>query len=84
MMLVYHCIQIKYQLVFGLARMGVLVNFVSHTVVIGFTAGAGETTSTKSYLLYAFLFFAGLYVLYFSNAGFKKQIDKLLGRAKEW
>ena len=29
-----------YQLVFGLARMGVLVNFVSHTVVIGFTAGA--------------------------------------------
>lgn len=29
-----------YQLVFGLARMGKLVNFVSHTVVIGFTAGA--------------------------------------------
>jgi len=29
-----------YQLAFGLARMGVLVNFVSHTVVIGFTAGA--------------------------------------------
>ncbi len=29
-----------YQLVFGLARMGVLVNFVSHTVVVGFTAGA--------------------------------------------
>jgi len=29
-----------YQLGFGLARLGVLVNFVSHTVVIGFTAGA--------------------------------------------
>ncbi len=29
-----------YQLAFGLARLGVLVNFVSHTVVIGFTAGA--------------------------------------------
>ncbi|MCB1755851.1 MAG: SulP family inorganic anion transporter, partial [Gammaproteobacteria bacterium] len=29
-----------YQLVFGLVRMGVLVNFVSHTVVVGFTAGA--------------------------------------------
>lgn len=29
-----------YQLAFGLARMGSLVNFVSHTVVIGFTAGA--------------------------------------------
>ncbi|MDH5436667.1 MAG: SulP family inorganic anion transporter, partial [Gammaproteobacteria bacterium] len=29
-----------YQFAFGLARMGKLVNFVSHTVVIGFTAGA--------------------------------------------
>ena len=29
-----------FQLILGLARMGVLVNFISHTVVIGFTAGA--------------------------------------------
>jgi len=29
-----------FQLLLGLARMGVLVNFISHTVVIGFTAGA--------------------------------------------
>jgi len=29
-----------YQLVLGLARMGTLVNFISHTVVLGFTAGA--------------------------------------------
>jgi len=29
-----------YQFAFGLARLGSLVNFVSHTVVIGFTAGA--------------------------------------------
>lgn len=29
-----------FQLVLGLARMGVLVNFISHTVVIGFTTGA--------------------------------------------
>ncbi len=29
-----------YQLVLGLARMGTLVNFISHTVIIGFTAGA--------------------------------------------
>ena len=29
-----------YQFGFGLARLGSLVNFVSHTVVIGFTAGA--------------------------------------------
>jgi len=28
------------QLVLGLARLGVLVNFISHTVVVGFTAGA--------------------------------------------
>ena len=28
-----------FQLVLGLARMGLLVNFISHTVVIGFTAG---------------------------------------------
>ncbi len=29
-----------YQLVLGVARLGVLVNFISHTVIIGFTAGA--------------------------------------------
>lgn len=29
-----------YQFAFGLARMGMVVNFVSHTVVVGFTAGA--------------------------------------------
>ncbi|GAB1393885.1 hypothetical protein MASR1M60_20490 [Rhodocyclaceae bacterium] len=29
-----------FQLVLGLVRMGALVNFISHTVVIGFTAGA--------------------------------------------
>lgn len=30
-----------FQLAMGLARMGTLVNFISHTVVLGFTAGAG-------------------------------------------
>ena len=29
------------QLAMGVARLGALVNFISHTVVIGFTAGAG-------------------------------------------
>jgi SulP family sulfate permease len=29
-----------FQLAFGLAHLGVLVNFVSHSVVVGFTAGA--------------------------------------------
>lgn len=35
------------QLVLGLARMGVIVNFISHTVVIGFTAGAAILITTS-------------------------------------
>lgn len=41
-----------FQLILGLARMGVLVNFISHTVVIGFTAGAAlliAASQVKSY-----------------------------------
>ena len=30
-----------FKLAMGIARMGVLVNFISHSVIIGFTAGAG-------------------------------------------
>ncbi len=36
-----------YQFILGIARMGVLVNFVSHTVVIGFTAGAAILIATS-------------------------------------
>lgn len=36
-----------YQLAFGLARLGKLVDFVSHTVVIGFTAGAAILIATS-------------------------------------
>lgn len=36
-----------YQLAFGLARLGSLINFVSHTVVIGFTAGAAILIATS-------------------------------------
>ena len=36
-----------YQLVLGLARMGTLVNFVSHAVVVGFTAGAAILIATS-------------------------------------
>ncbi|KPK48494.1 MAG: sulfate permease [Thiotrichales bacterium SG8_50] len=36
-----------YQLAFGLARLGTLVNFVSHTVVVGFTAGAAILIATS-------------------------------------
>lgn len=38
-----------YQLAFGLARMGMLVNFVSHTVVVGFTAGAAILIATSQF-----------------------------------
>ncbi|MCA9991515.1 MAG: STAS domain-containing protein [Anaerolineales bacterium] len=30
-----------FQLVLGVARLGILVNFVSHSVIVGFTSGAG-------------------------------------------
>ncbi len=36
-----------YQLILGLARMGALVNFVSHAVVVGFTAGAAILIATS-------------------------------------
>lgn len=36
-----------FQLALGLARMGVLVNFVSHSVVVGFTAGAAILIATS-------------------------------------
>ena len=36
-----------YQLSFGLARLGNIINFVSHTVVIGFTAGAAILIATN-------------------------------------
>lgn len=36
-----------FQFIAGLARMGMLVNFVSHTVVVGFTAGAAVLIATS-------------------------------------
>ncbi|HYA37049.1 MAG TPA: SulP family inorganic anion transporter [Candidatus Methylomirabilis sp.] len=36
-----------YQLILGIARMGALVNFVSHSVVVGFTAGAAILIGTS-------------------------------------
>ncbi len=36
-----------YQFAFGVARLGALVNFVSHTVVVGFTAGAAILIATS-------------------------------------
>lgn len=36
-----------FQFILGLARMGTLVNFVSHSVVVGFTAGAAVLIATS-------------------------------------
>ena len=36
-----------FELVLGLARMGALVNFISHSVVVGFTAGAAILIAAK-------------------------------------
>jgi len=36
-----------FQLLMGLARLGILVNFVSHSVVVGFSAGAGVLIIVK-------------------------------------
>ncbi|MCB8944181.1 MAG: STAS domain-containing protein [Ardenticatenaceae bacterium] len=36
-----------FQLLLGLARLGVLVNFVSHSVVVGFSSGAGILIAIK-------------------------------------
>lgn len=35
-----------FQLVFGLARLGTLINFVSHAVIVGFTTGAALLVAT--------------------------------------
>jgi hypothetical protein len=49
---------------------------------MSFSAGGGEKTSTTSYLLYLLFGFAGLYMLYLSNASFKNKVDGLLSKAK--
>ena len=36
-----------FQLLLSLARMGTLVNFVSHSVVVGFTSGAAVVIATS-------------------------------------
>jgi hypothetical protein len=52
---------------------------------IKFSAGGGESKATSGNIG-LILLFAGavLYVLYLSNAGFKRQIDQLLGKLKNW
>ena len=47
--LVLTCLAGFFQLVMGLLKMGKLVNFVSHSVIIGFTAGAGILIAFKQF-----------------------------------
>ena len=50
---------------------------------MGFKAGEGQPTSSGSLALYALVFFAGLYILYLSNAKFKRKVDEMIAKAKE-
>jgi len=51
---------------------------------MSFKAGAGQPVSKTNIGLYLLIFFAAIYGLYLSNAAFKLQIDKLLGKVKEF
>lgn len=51
---------------------------------MSFKAGAGQPASKGSIGLYVLVLFAGLYIFYLSNAGFKRTVDGLLGKAKEF
>ena len=51
-------------------------------VHMGFKVGGGQSTSKNSMLLYAFFALAGLYVLYLSNAGFKRKVEEVIGKIK--
>ena len=48
---------------------------------MGFKAGSGAPASTGSMLIYLLIAFAGLYVFYLSNEGFKKKVDSMIGNA---
>lgn len=49
---------------------------------MSFKAGGGEQVSKNSILLYGFFGLCGLYVLYLSNAGFKRTVDGLIDKVK--
>ena len=51
-------------------------------VHMGFKAGGGQQVSRNSMLLYVFVALAGLYVLYLSNAGFKRKVDEVITKIK--
>ena len=49
---------------------------------MSFQAGKGQQVSRNSMLLYAFFAFAGLYILYLSNAAFKRAVDEAINKIK--
>jgi len=51
-------------------------------VHMGFKAGGSQPVSNNSLLLYVFFAFAGLYVLYLSNASFKRIVDDVILKIK--
>jgi hypothetical protein len=51
---------------------------------MSFKAGSGQPASKGSMGLIALVVFAGLYILYLSHPGFKRTIDGMLGKAKEF
>ena len=51
-------------------------------VHMGFKAGGGQAVSRNNLLLYAFFALAGLYVLYLSNAPFKRKVDEVIAKIK--
>ncbi len=51
-------------------------------VHMGFKAGGGQSVSRNSLLLYAFFGLAGLYIVYLSSAGFKRQVDDIITKIK--
>lgn len=51
---------------------------------MSFKAGGGESKSKTSIGVYLLIIFAGLYIFYLSNANFKKKVDGMIGKAKEF
>ncbi|MCF7971690.1 MAG: hypothetical protein K9L22_11075 [Methylococcaceae bacterium] len=50
---------------------------------MGFVAGKGQVTSSKSLFMYLLFALAGLYVLYLSHAGFKNKVDEIIANIKK-
>ena len=51
---------------------------------MSFKAGAGQPVSKGSIGVYALVFFGLLYLAYLSHSGFKRQVNALFGKAKEF